>query len=47
MDWLRDKLLLDAPSEAAASAHFRRLIAVALGTRATQFNDACHLLKHG
>ena len=47
LQWLRDKLFLDAQSEEVAAAHFRRLIAVALGTRATLFNDACHLLKHG
>ena len=47
LDWLRSTLMLDAPSEEVASAHFRRLITVSLGTRATQFNDACHLLKHG
>jgi phosphatidylinositol-4,5-bisphosphate 3-kinase catalytic subunit alpha/beta/delta len=45
VDWLRSKLLLDA-SDAEAAAHLRRQIAGALSTRATQFNDACHLLKH-
>ncbi len=45
LDWLRDKLMLRATEEEAAE-HFRRQIKASLATRATQFNDAVHLLKH-
>ncbi len=45
VDWLRSKLLLGA-TDAEAVIHLKRQIADSLASRATQFNDACHLLKH-
>jgi hypothetical protein len=33
-------------TEEEAAEHFRRQIKASLATRATQFNDAVHLLKH-
>jgi phosphatidylinositol 3-kinase len=43
--WLRDHLNLGMTDE-QASKHFAEQIDVARRTRTTQFNDACHLLKH-
>jgi phosphatidylinositol-4,5-bisphosphate 3-kinase len=45
LDWLREKLMLNATDEEAAD-HFRKQIKVSLHTKATQFNDAVHVLKH-
>lgn len=42
--WLQDKLALELTDDAAAAA-LRKLIAAALTTRATQLNDAVHLLR--
>jgi phosphatidylinositol-4,5-bisphosphate 3-kinase len=43
--WLLEHLNLEM-TDAEADAHFREQIDIARKTRTTQFNDACHLLKH-
>lgn len=45
LDWLRDKLMLDASDE-EASEHLRKQIKSSLNTKATLINDAVHLLAH-
>lgn len=45
LEWLRDKLMLDA-SDDEASEHLRKQIKASLNTKATLFNDAVHLLAH-
>lgn len=44
--WIRDKLMLEK-SDAEAAEAFKDLIHVSMNTKTTQFNDACHILKHG
>ncbi len=45
VEWLRDHLLLGHTDEEAA-AEFSRQLRVCIHTRATQVNDAFHMIKH-
>lgn len=45
IQWVRDKLLLNATATQAASV-FHDLIFEAMGTKATQVNDMFHMLRH-
>ena len=46
IQYMIDELMLKK-SDAAAAAKFKETITESLNTKATLFNDAVHLLKHG